>query len=61
MTALKLYSKPKPDKIWIPSLITFNTEKASMPAISERLKHIFNRKCILVSSNCTPGYESVKK
>lgn len=61
MLGQSLYQKPRPNKYLIPEVVTFNTEKQSMPIISDRLRNIYKRKVILVESNCSSGYESVKK
>lgn len=61
VTAQRLYSKPCPSKFFIPEVVSFNTEKYSIPQICLRLKNIFIRKCILVESAFPAGFEVIKK
>ena len=61
MIAQNLYAKPKPNKYLIPEVFVFNTEKISAPEASHKLKQMFQRKCVLVESDSSAGYETIKK
>lgn len=59
--AQSLYAKPVPSKTMIPTVITFATDKLPIPIISQKLKSIFKRKCVLLNYNYTPAYDIVQK
>jgi calcium-dependent protein kinase len=61
MISQRLYSKPVPSRFFIPQVLSFNTEKVSIPQISAKLQNVFKRKCVLVESNYPSGFDAVKK